>query len=318
LYDGRRIYLIAWEFNSPETARRGVRMEHQPMRLSVSISCAAALLACGAIGDPAAAQHGPAPAADINAFLDRWHHAAAVADETAYFAAMDSGAVYLGTDPGERWSKQAFHEWARPQFASGSAWAFTPVGRQVTVAPSGDIAWFDEKLKWFDTRLNAWMGGLRGSGVVRHTPDGWRIEQYNLTMELPNDRLGDVVHLLRVSQAVEPADRREIAATVRELLRAPATLDSSVRAVIVTPWDSAGSRAAWMARTARDSTPEMTLLGDGTVAAAWAPFITFEGAQRTGCGLAQLQLLKLGSSWRITSLAVHQRERCPEAVKPED
>ena len=66
-----------------------------------------------------------------NALLDGWHHAAAVADEAAYFSAMDSGAVYLGTDPDERWSKQAFRAWARPQFARGAAWAFTPFGRQV-------------------------------------------------------------------------------------------------------------------------------------------------------------------------------------------
>ena len=288
------------------------------MRASLFVACAA-LLAGGACSTPAAAQHGPAPVADINTFLDAWHHAADVADEAAYFGAMDSGAVYLGTDPGERWSKQAFRDWAHPQFARGSAWDFTPFGRQVTLAPGGDAAWFDEKLKWFDTRLNTWMEGLRGTGVIRRTPEGWRITQYNLTMEIPNDRLGDVVHLLRVSNAVELADRREIAATVRGLLRAPATLDSSVHILIVTPRDSTASRAAWMARTTRDSIAEMTLLGDGAVATAWAPFTTYEGTQRTACGLAQFQLLRLGSTWRITSLAVHQRERCPEsegAVNP--
>jgi SnoaL-like domain len=208
-----------------ETGRAAFRMEcHRTVRLFLSISCITALLASGS---PAAAQHGPSPVADINAFLDGWHHAAAVADEAAYFTAMDSGAVYLGTDPGERWSKQAFHDWARPQFATGSAWAFTPVGRQVTLAPGGEIAWFDEKLKWFDTRLDTWMGGLRGSGVVRRTSAGWRIAQYNLAMELPNDRLGDVVHLLRVSKAVEAADRRDIAATVRGFLKARAARDTA-------------------------------------------------------------------------------------------
>ena len=55
-------------------------------------------------------------------------------------------------------------------------------------------------------RLNTWMGTWRGTGVVRRTAAGWRVLQYNLTMELPNDRLGDVVHLLRVSRAVDPAD----------------------------------------------------------------------------------------------------------------
>ena len=255
------------------------------MSAFLSILCATALLGWGQDSVPSVAA--------INAILDAWHHAAAVADEAAYFGAMDSGAVYLGTDPEERWSKQAFHEWAKPQFARGSAWAFTPFGRHVTLAPGGDIAWFDEKLKWFDTRLNTWMEGLRGTGVVRRTPEEWRIAQYNLTMELPNDRLGDVVHLLRVvSRAIEPADRREIMATIRGFLRARAARDSAA---------------------SRDSIAEVTLLGDGAVASLWAPFTTYQGPQRTGCGLAQFQLRKVGSAWRITSFAAHRREQCPES-----
>ena len=88
----------------------------------------------------------------LNAFLDNWHHAAAVADEAAYFDALDSTAIYLGTDPGERWTKQSFHEWAKPEFAKGSAWDLTPFDRHITLGPGGDIAWFDEKIKWFDNK----------------------------------------------------------------------------------------------------------------------------------------------------------------------
>jgi len=146
------------------------------MRYFPFISCAAGLLVCS-LGTPAAAQDVPTPVAEINTFLDRWHHAAAVSDEAAYFGALDSTAVYLGTDPDERWSKQAFHEWAKPHFARKSAWDLTPFGRHVTLAPGGAIAWFDEKIKWFDTPLNTWMGTWRGTGVVHRTAAGWRILQ---------------------------------------------------------------------------------------------------------------------------------------------
>ena len=244
-----------------------------------------------ALCKPAAAQDAPAQVAEINAFLDRWHHAAAIADEAAYFDAMDSTAVYLGTDPDERWSKQAFHEWAKPHFASGSAWDLTPFGRHVTLAPGADLAWFDEKIKWFDKRLNTWMGTWRGTGVVRRTAAGWRILQYNLTMELPNDRLGDVVHLLRVSRAVDPADRKDILAVTHEYLQARETQNPVRLGKVMAPDARVGlvrgdsiARKGWpfAMRVARDSIPEVTVLGDGTVAVVWAPFSSYEGAKSRG------------------------------------
>ena len=270
--------------------------------------------------------------AELNTFLDAWHHAAAVAAESTYFAAMDSDAVYLGTDPGERWSKQAFRDWAKPYFARGKAWAFTPFGRHITVAAAGDVAWFDENLKWFDDRLRVWMGTLRGSGVVRRTAAGWRIVQYNLAMELPNDRLGDVVRLLRVSHAVPGPDAQAILATVRGLLGAyaardtawvRAALDPDARITVVTGDDSTAHSTAQTAaeyvRAAtsapagvRDSVPETTLLGDGSMAFVWAPVQTYEQGRRAGCGLDQFQLVREGNVWRISSIVVHRSASCPD------
>jgi len=287
----------------------------------VRAAVAAALTLC-----TAGALRAQGPADEINTLLDSWHHAAAVADETAYFGALDSTAVYLGTDPGERWSKEEFHEWAKPQFAKGSAWAFVPFGRHVTLGPDG-VAWFDEKLKWFDTRLNVWMTGLRGSGVLRRTPAGWRIEQYNLTMELPNDRLSDIVHLIRVTPPVAPADARGIIATVRAFLTARAggdsaglreALDPGGR-VVLAPGDSdAGAAGAWRAAGGRDSTPEITLLSDGTVATLWAPFTTRVAGRLAVCGLEEFQLIRTPgtATWRITSLAVHPRTTCGNGGTP--
>ena len=68
-------------------------------------------------------------------------------------------------------------------------------------------------------------------------------------------------------------------------------------------------------RVARDSIPEVTVLGDGTVAAVWAPFSTYEKARITGCGLAQFQLVKTRPGWRIASILVHQREACGGSEK---
>jgi SnoaL-like domain len=131
------------------------------------------------------------PAADsaINRVLDNWHQAAATADADAYFGAMDSNAVFLGTDPGERWVKSAFRAWAKPYFDRKKAWDFHPHDRHISYSSDGRIAWFDEL-------LDTWMGPCRGSGVLVKTGKGWLIEQYNLAMLVPNAKINDVIKLL--------------------------------------------------------------------------------------------------------------------------
>ncbi len=52
--------------------------------------------------------------AEIAKTLDAWHAAAAKPDEAAYFAFFTQDAVFLGTDPGERWPLDAFRKWAHP------------------------------------------------------------------------------------------------------------------------------------------------------------------------------------------------------------
>ena len=49
---------------------------------------------------------------------------------------------------------------------------------------------FDEKL------TNAAYGEVRGSGVLRLTDEGWKIEQYVLSFSVPNDRAEQVVRLI--------------------------------------------------------------------------------------------------------------------------
>ena len=126
----------------------------------------------------------------LNTFIDNWHHAAAIADENVFFGSLDSNAVYLGTDPQERWLKHEFMEWGIKYFERDTAWAFTPYNR---------IWEFSEDLQyaWFDELLETHMGICRGSGVVKRYKDEWKIKHYNLALTLPNELMNDYRILIK-------------------------------------------------------------------------------------------------------------------------
>jgi ketosteroid isomerase-like protein len=115
-----------------------------------------------------------------SAVLDDWHRAAAQADESRYFNHLAGDAVFLGTDPTERWTKAAFQAWAHPIFQRGKAWTFKATRRSITVAKDGRTAWFDEDL---DTPN---LGPARGTGVLTREGDRWLIQQYSLSIPIPN------------------------------------------------------------------------------------------------------------------------------------
>lgn len=125
----------------------------------------------------------------INQFLDNWHLAAAKADSKVFFGSMSDSSIYIGTDETERWTKSEFLTFAKPYFDRGKAWDFKPYERDVHLAPSGDYVWFSEL-------LSTWMGICRGSGVLRKTADGWKIEQYHLSVTVPNDLIRDFISLV--------------------------------------------------------------------------------------------------------------------------
>ena len=122
----------------------------------------------------------------IAGVLDAWHSAAAAADEEKYFSYFAPDAVFLGTDPTERWTRDEFRAWAHPYFAKGKAWSFKATSRWITFAPDHTVAWFDEAL---DTPN---LGPCRGSGVLVATTNGWKIAQYNLSIPIPNALTDDV------------------------------------------------------------------------------------------------------------------------------
>ncbi len=121
---------------------------------------------------------------EVDLAMNNWHKAAADANADVYFGLMAEDCIYLGTDPGERWTKQEFVEFAKPYFDKGKAWAFTANWRRVYFSDDYEYAWFEESL---DTH----MGECRGSGVLERTDNGWSIKQYNLTVTILNEQMDD-------------------------------------------------------------------------------------------------------------------------------
>jgi hypothetical protein len=130
---------------------------------------------------------GPAEQSVASA-LDDFHDAATRADEDRYFAHFAPGGLFLGTDATERWDVAAFRAYAHPYFARGKAWSFRAARRNVSVR--GDLAWFDEDLETQN------LGPARGSGVLALRDGKWLIEQYVLSITVPNARFRAVRELL--------------------------------------------------------------------------------------------------------------------------
>jgi uncharacterized protein (TIGR02246 family) len=141
-----------------------------------------------------APQAAPEPeTARISQVLDQLNVASTAADAAAYFALFTPDARFIGTDATERWSLPEFRAYVEPYFSRGRGWTYTPRDRVITIAPVDCrcVAWFDEVLD------NASYGVTRGSGVLRLTEDGWKIEQYVLSFTIPNDRADAVVAAVR-------------------------------------------------------------------------------------------------------------------------
>ncbi|GAB3260252.1 nuclear transport factor 2 family protein [Chitinimonas naiadis] len=136
-----------------------------------------------------------APEAVIDGVLDRFHQAAAEAQFDRYFGLFAPDGVFIGTDAGERWTVAQFKAYAKPHFDKGRGWTYKMVERHVDVSPDGSHAWFDELLD------NTNLGRCRGSGVLRKIEGQWKIEQYHLTIPVPNELAEPVVKLIQAGKA---------------------------------------------------------------------------------------------------------------------
>jgi hypothetical protein len=128
------------------------------------------------------------PVAELNAFMDKWHQAAAKADMEGYFAETTDDFIFLGTDPTERWDKEQFKAFCKPYFDKGQGWEFTSTERNWVFSSNNKIAWFDEK-------LDTWMQECRGSGIMVREGKKWKLAYYNLTVLIENDKIQDFIEL---------------------------------------------------------------------------------------------------------------------------
>lgn len=172
------------------------------MRPSLARLLAIASLAVGfASAAPAPAAWAASPKEEIDRALNSWHEAASRADGAAYFGAMTDDAVFLGTDPGERWDKKAFQAYAEPFFSKKKGWTIRSLKRWVTVGPGGKVAWFDEDVESKE------MGPARGSGVLVRSGRGWKIAQYNLSIPIPNDKFDQARKVISAPAEKPPASK---------------------------------------------------------------------------------------------------------------
>lgn len=125
----------------------------------------------------------------LNDFIDRWHHAAAVADEEVFYGSMAEDGIYLGTDATERWLRDELRSWAAFAFERESAWAFTAYDREVYFTDNNTYAWWEEM-------LDTWMGPCRASGVAEMVDGHWQIKHYHLAVTVPNEKMDGFKELI--------------------------------------------------------------------------------------------------------------------------
>lgn len=131
------------------------------------------------------------PMKAIDQILDDFHDAAARADGPRYFGHFTDDAIFIGTDPTERWTVPQFQAYARPYFSKGKGWTYVARERHVHLGPDGRTAWFYERLH------NQKYGETRGSGVLVLTDGRWRIAHYVLSFPVPNARTAAVLDAMR-------------------------------------------------------------------------------------------------------------------------
>ncbi len=124
----------------------------------------------------------------IAKMLDDFNVAAANAEYEKYFNFFAEGGIFIGTDATENWDKKSFMVWAKPFFDKKRTWNFKAIERHIFLDKSGKFAWFDELL---DTQMKI----CRGSGVLTKQGKEWKLQQYVLSMTIPNDKVDEVVKI---------------------------------------------------------------------------------------------------------------------------
>lgn len=124
----------------------------------------------------------------INLLVDNWHENASNTNFDAYFNAMASDGVFIGTDASENWTIKEFKDFAKPYFDKGKAWSFTALERNIYISKDQSKVWFDELL---DTQMEL----CRGSGVLVKEQNTWKIAHYVLSLTIPNEKVSETIKL---------------------------------------------------------------------------------------------------------------------------
>ncbi len=124
----------------------------------------------------------------LDELVNGWHKAASNANFDDYFGLMNDDFVFLGTAPGERWTKKQFSEFSKPYFDAGQAWDFKVIDREWVFSKNKKIAWFDEN-------LTTWMEDCRGSGIMVKEKGKWKLAYYNLTVLIENEKIQEFIEL---------------------------------------------------------------------------------------------------------------------------
>ncbi len=128
------------------------------------------------------------PEKTVDEQMNKWHNSAAVSDLNGYFNFMTEGFIYLGTDPGERWTKADFLTFCKPYFERESTWDFKTNWRNWYFSDNGGVAWFEESLA-------TQMEECRGSGVLKKVNGEWKIAHYNLAVVIENEKMKKFIKL---------------------------------------------------------------------------------------------------------------------------
>ena len=154
-------------------------------------------IACGALGAQSLSKSAIREATTaVAAVLDDWHLAAAQAEEERYFSHLAPEAVFVGIDEQERWSKAAFKKSMHSSFEAHQVWKFKSSQKNITLSPSGEVAWFDELL------VTESVSKARGVGVLVKDGKTWLIAQYTLSLPIPRASFAEVKQMIEAQKTV--------------------------------------------------------------------------------------------------------------------
>ncbi|MDG1046688.1 MAG: nuclear transport factor 2 family protein [Bacteroidia bacterium] len=131
----------------------------------------------------------------IDQLISNWHQSAANANLDEYMNLMDSSFIYVGTDATEKWSKKEFALFCKPYFDKKKTWDFKSLDRTINISSNQNTAWFYEILETH-------MGTCRGSGILKLYNQQWKLNQYVLSLAIPNEDMNKVKQVIHSNDSI--------------------------------------------------------------------------------------------------------------------